>query len=80
MMVMRMKDTWIKPSCRATGTPTFRMGPRMSRRGLKLARRSGRPVFCRVMTASATTTLNVWDNVVPRAAPAGPIPMPPMKR
>ena len=52
----------------------------MSRRGLKLARPRGRPVFCRVMTASATTTLKVWDNVVPRAAPAGPIPIPPIKR
>ena len=80
MMVMRMKDTWMNPSCKATGTPTFRMGARMSRRGRKLARPSGRPVFWRVMTASAAATLRVWDNVVPRAAPAGPSPIPPMKR
>ena len=80
MMVMRMKDTCIKPSCSVTGTPTRKMGPITSRRGRKLSLRSGSPVFCRRMTASAAATLSVCVRVVPSAAPAGPIPSQPIKR
>ena len=80
MTVISRKEIWIKPSCKATGTPTFRMEPRTSFRGRKLALVIGRADFCRVTITRDTTTLRVWDRVVPRAAPAGPRCIPPMNR
>ena len=79
MIVIIMKATWIKPSCKAMGIPIFSILPITGRWGLKSD-------FCRtilfllIMTIKEITTLIAYDTVVPSAAPAGPRRKTPMKR
>ena len=73
--VMTIKATWMKPSCRATGTPMLKIRA-MPRR----CKRRSRPVMCnmarwRRITTSDTNTLAICESVVLRAAPIGPNPM-----
>ena len=60
--------------------PIFKTGPIMLLWGRRSPLVRARPVLLRRITARAAITLIVWAKVVPRAAPAGPIPRAPINR
>ena len=69
MMVMTMKETWMKPSCKAMGMPIFSRRPITARSGRRSAFVREMPVFRLTITRRDTATLTAWDSVVPMARP-----------
>ena len=80
MMVMMMNEIWIKPSCKVTGMPIFRIFFITAPSGRRSPFWMRTPMSRRRMTKRDTATLTVWARVVPRAAPAGPKSRAPMNR
>ncbi len=72
IIVMTINATCIKVSCKATGTPIFKIRFKVIGDGLKSAFCSLIPAECFRITKRANTTLRVWDITVPSAAPVAP--------
>ena len=79
-IVITTKDTWMKPSCRHTGIPTFKIFFMVMRFGLKSDFSKRIPLFLFKITTIDTTTLIACAIVVPRAAPAASNPSNPINR
>ena len=73
---MKRKEKCTSTSCKAMGTPTFRMGRRqfLKKRTWERENAKGRPRF--QMTTREMSTLRAWAATVAMAAPLAPIPSP----
>ena len=80
MIVITMKAIWIRPSCRAMGTPIFSSRPITGLSGRKSVFFTEIPLLRLKITVRERMTLTAWDRVVPRAAPAGPMRKAPINR
>jgi len=80
MTVMKIKAIWIRPSCRAMGTPMDSSFFITGFWGRKSSFCRGRPFFCLFIMPKDTPTLTACERVVPSAAPAGPSRSKPMNK
>ena len=78
IIVITINAIWIKPSCNATGVPTFNILRMLSLSGFSSFNEILKLRLIRFREKSETMTLTAWPQTVASAAPFAPSPNPPL--